>query len=111
MILLFFLYSLPFRFLGTMICCYMLHNGEFSNADDALNFYGQKRTHDHKGVTIPSQRRYVEYYARLLTSKKKYSLVSLQVNHYFLFSMTLNLFIKSNLHKYTGRFLCEHMSG
>lgn len=58
----------------------MLHNGEFSNADDALNFYGRKRTHNDKGVTIPSQRRYVEYYARLLTSGKSYNLVSLQVS-------------------------------
>lgn len=55
---------------GTMICCYMLYNGDFSNANDALNFYGQARTHDHKGVTIPSQRRYVEYFARLINSQK-----------------------------------------
>lgn len=48
----------------------MLYNGDFSNANDALNFYGQARTHDHKGVTIPSQRRYVEYFARLINSQK-----------------------------------------
>lgn len=62
-----------------MICCYMLHNGEFDNADDALKFYARKRTHDCKGVTIPSQRRYVEYYARLLNSQKPYSLVPIQI--------------------------------
>lgn len=67
------------HFTGTMICCYMLYNGDFSNASDALNFYGQARTHDHKGVTIPSQRRYVEYYARLINSQKPYEPVSLKV--------------------------------
>lgn len=62
-----------------MICCYMLHNGEFNNADDALKFYARKRTHDCKGVTIPSQRRYVEYYARLLNSQKPYNSVKIQI--------------------------------
>lgn len=59
----------------------MLYNRDFRNAHDALNFYGQARTHDHKGVTIPSQRRYVEYYARLINSNKNYSKVPLKVNH------------------------------
>lgn len=62
-----------------MICCYMLHDRKFSNASDALSYYGKERTHDQKGVTIPSQRRYVEYYSRLLMSGQSYSRIPLQV--------------------------------
>lgn len=65
--------------LGTMICCYMLHNRRFESASEALRHYGEMRTHDQKGVTIPSQRRYVEYYAHLLSSGQTYSRVPLQV--------------------------------
>lgn len=57
----------------------MLRNRIFNNASDALMHYGEKRTHDQKGVTIPSQRRYVEYYSHLLNSGQPYSRIPLQV--------------------------------
>lgn len=64
---------------GTMICCYLLHSKQYETAADALSYYGQKRTTDKKGVTIPSQRRYVIYYEQLLKSSKQYSRVAMNV--------------------------------
>ncbi|CAK1555521.1 unnamed protein product [Leptosia nina] len=58
---------------GTMVCCYLLYSGQKATADEALKFYGAKRAHDEKGVTIPSQRRYVEYFASLVRSSLHYT--------------------------------------
>lgn len=69
-----------FQFLGTMICCYLLFSRHSISAEEALNFYGQKRTTDKKGVTIPSQRRYVEYYAQLLRNNRPYLKVDMCVS-------------------------------
>ena len=51
---------------GMMIACYLVHSGRCSSADEALFLFGQERTRNGKGVTIPSQMRYVHYYETLL---------------------------------------------
>eukprot|EP00347_Sterkiella_histriomuscorum_P008249 403345808 len=56
---------------GVMICCYLIYAREFKSAHDALVFYGKIRTSNGKGVTIPSQIRYVYYFENFLQLKKQ----------------------------------------
>ncbi|CDS07514.1 hypothetical protein LRAMOSA01463 [Lichtheimia ramosa] len=51
---------------GTMIAALLLYLGQATNADEAIRIYGTKRTIDGKGITIPSQIRYVNYFERWL---------------------------------------------
>jgi phosphatidylinositol-3,4,5-trisphosphate 3-phosphatase/dual-specificity protein phosphatase PTEN len=51
---------------GLIICCYLLFSGICSTSEEALTYYGNKRTKDGKGVTIASQKRYIKYYERVL---------------------------------------------
>jgi len=56
-----------------MICAFLLFSGRFSSARDVLDYYASKRTFDSKGVTLPSQRRYVAYFAAKLQLGLEYS--------------------------------------
>eukprot|EP01110_Echinostelium_bisporum_P012626 TRINITY_DN7411_c0_g1_i1.p1 TRINITY_DN7411_c0_g1~~TRINITY_DN7411_c0_g1_i1.p1 ORF type:complete len:374 (-),score=134.88 TRINITY_DN7411_c0_g1_i1:22-1143(-) len=53
---------------GLMICSWLLYNKEWNTAQEALSFYAAMRTHNQKGVTIPSQIRYVHYFHESLVT-------------------------------------------
>ena len=60
-----------------MICAYLLSSGAFKSLKEVLNFYAGKRTLDSNGVTIPSQRRYVDYFSTKISHSLKNSLIKL----------------------------------
>jgi phosphatidylinositol-3,4,5-trisphosphate 3-phosphatase/dual-specificity protein phosphatase PTEN len=49
---------------GLMICCWLLYVGDWGTAADAMKFYAAARTLHQKGVTIPSQIRYIQYFEK-----------------------------------------------
>jgi len=55
---------------GFLISCYLIYANSWFNADRALRFFAVKRTKNQKGVTIPSQRRYVGYFDRVLRERR-----------------------------------------
>lgn len=75
---------------GVMICCYLLHSMMYTTdehssthttAEKVLQFYGRQRTMDNKGVTIPSQRRYITYYDTMLRQNLHYEPVKLYLRY------------------------------
>jgi protein-tyrosine phosphatase len=50
---------------GVMICAFLIYFKEWEDADESMQFYGFARTDNQKGVTIPSQRRFIRYFAEL----------------------------------------------
>jgi len=49
-----------------MISCYLMYSKICGGAEQALKYFSDARTENGKGVTIPSQIRYVYYYDELL---------------------------------------------
>lgn len=47
---------------GTLIACYLIFSGLANTAREAIIYYGWKRFSSGRGVTQPSQVRYVEYF-------------------------------------------------
>lgn len=57
---------------GTVIAALLLRLKLADNAITALEIYAKERTTDSQGVTIPSQRRYVDYYNFMLRNRALY---------------------------------------
>jgi len=54
---------------GTFICCLLLYMEYFETAEECLLYYGLMRVGTVKGVTVPSQIRYVHYFESILKKK------------------------------------------
>jgi phosphatidylinositol-3,4,5-trisphosphate 3-phosphatase/dual-specificity protein phosphatase PTEN len=53
---------------GCIISCYLMFRGEWNTPEDAMAFYAAMRTKNMKGVTIPSQIRYINYFYKAITT-------------------------------------------
>lgn len=54
---------------GMIIAALLLHTGTYESAVAALDAFGSRRTYNGKGVTIPSQIRYVYHYETIIREK------------------------------------------
>ena len=54
---------------GTLISCFLLYLGMLDTAADCLKYYGMMRVDNGRGVTVPSQIRYVFYFEQILKNK------------------------------------------
>lgn len=55
---------------GLIVACYLMHSAMCLSAEAALDMFARQRTMDMKGVTIPSQIRYVHYYETMLRNSE-----------------------------------------
>ena len=60
---------------GTFICCLLLYLNLLETAEECLLYYGLLRVGNIKGVTVPSQIRYVHYFETILKNKIPHPLV------------------------------------
>ena len=54
---------------GTSIAWFLIYSGLLTTAEDAIKYYGRKRFEHGKGVTQPSQMRYVKYFELIYKRK------------------------------------------
>eukprot|EP00949_MAST-11_sp_MAST-11-sp1_P004413 g4413.t1 len=63
---------------GVIIACFLMYSGAAASAEEALSIFAERRSHIGIGVQVPSQRRYVHYFERVLLNSK--SIDSLHVS-------------------------------
>ncbi len=54
---------------GTFVCCLLLYLNFFETAEECILYYGLLRVGTVKGVTVPSQIRYIHYFQSILKNK------------------------------------------
>jgi hypothetical protein len=54
---------------GTVIAAYLLYTGLFNSAQDAMNYFALRRSLNSWGITGPSQKRYIQYFADVIQKR------------------------------------------
>ena len=98
---------------GTMICAYLLFTGLALNSVKAFECYGVRRSKVNKGVTVPSQRRYIQHFETYLScnfQRPYFKLIPKIIKNY-LTKPKGNLLIKimqeKNYYNFNNRFILK----
>ncbi len=101
---------------GTMICAYLLFTGLALNSVKAFECYGVRRSKVNKGVTVPSQRRYIQHFETYLScnfQKPYFKLIPKIIKNY-LTKPKGNLLIKimqeKNYYNFNNRFILKKIT-
>ena len=89
---------------GTFICCLLMYMNIFDSSDECLQYYGMMRVENGKGVTIPSQIRYVAYFEEILKKNMKHPISFVKKRIQKIRMYTLPMFHKT----YTSSFSIEN---
>ena len=98
---------------GTMICAYLLFTGLALNSVKAFECYGVRRSKINKGVTVPSQRRYIQHFETYLSCnfQRPYFKLIPKIIRNYLTKPKGNLLIKimqeKNYYNFNNRFLLK----
>ncbi len=98
---------------GTMICAYLLFTGLALNSVKAFECYGVRRSKVNKGVTVPSQRRYIQHFETYLSCnfQRPYFKLIPKIIRNYLTKPKGNLLIKimqeKNYYNFNNRFILK----
>ena len=58
--------------IGIVVCCYLLYIKKFKQCEDSFIYYTSKRLNIGEAITQKNQKRYIEYFRKILSEKKNY---------------------------------------
>ena len=79
---------------GTFICCLLFYMKVFETVDECLQYYGMMRAENGKGVTIPSQIRYINYFEIMLKNNMEHPIIFVKKNIKKIRMFTMPMFHK-----------------
>lgn len=88
-----------------MICAYLCYISFYQTPRQNMDYYSVIRTHNNKGVTIPSQRRYVYYFAHLREKKLNYMPLRMELIGIYVEKPKFNGILSINILYYLKYFL------
>eukprot|EP01121_Diplochlamys_sp_Union-15-3_P008707 TRINITY_DN2330_c0_g1_i3.p1 TRINITY_DN2330_c0_g1~~TRINITY_DN2330_c0_g1_i3.p1 ORF type:complete len:485 (-),score=83.21 TRINITY_DN2330_c0_g1_i3:54-1508(-) len=65
---------------GTIIASYLFYTGAYDSIEDAENHFAGKRSANKRGVTQPSQRRYLYYFSAIVTKSVKLNMQQVRLS-------------------------------